>query len=170
MAESLKDEPKDILDLIAAYFNRDTKNLHFVILNLFLKIRQKINEYCSCDKYSGCANYFTIYGRNRHYCALCRILFDLCNTKKECYDSQFDLDELLEIADRFLPYLKECFNVIGDDDSFVELFNGVKYSRTEVIERGETPEENIVVNLTLWDDIERYLFRKRYLEIFRDFC
>ena len=102
---------------------RNAKELHFAILDVFLKVLYKGRLYSFCDEYSGCEDY---YWRKR-YCPLCQIPVDLHNAEKLCDYKQFPLDELCKISLKFVPYLKECFDVM-DSETLIELFNDRQHS------------------------------------------
>ena len=74
----------------------DCKDLHFEILNLFLKVIHMSWYYCFCDKYSGCENRFGI----KECCAICRIALDFNDFERICDFAQFKFDELLKIRDQ----------------------------------------------------------------------
>ena len=84
----------------------DCKELHFVILNMVLKVIHQSWYYCFCDKYSGCTN---ISGA-KEYCAICRIAVDF-NDIKRIYDfAQFKFHELLKIGDQLRPLVREAMD------------------------------------------------------------
>ena len=113
----------NILYFTMTLLNKDAKELHFEILNVFLKICYQGYHYRFCDKYSGCEHYYW----SKRYRPLCRIPVDLHDTEKLCDYAQFNFDELAKIADKFLPYLEECLEVMGTD-TLLELFNGGQHS------------------------------------------
>ena len=102
---------------------RNAKELHFAILDIFLKVLYKGGLYYFCDEYSGYEDY---YWRKR-YCTLCQIPVDLHNTEKLCDYAQCAFDELCKIALNFVPYLEECFDVM-DSETLIELFNDRQHS------------------------------------------
>ena len=84
----------------------DCKELHFMILNMVLKVIHQSWYYCFCDKYSGCTN---ISGA-KEYCAICRIAVDF-NDIKRIYDfAQFKFHELLKIGDQLRPLVREAMD------------------------------------------------------------
>ena len=100
----------------------DCKELHFMILNMVLKVIHQSWYYCFCDKYSGCTN---ISGA-KEYCAICRIAVDF-NDIKRIYDfAQFKFHELLKIGDQLRPLVREamdygpkdCQHFFDDSDEF----------------------------------------------------
>ena len=102
---------------------RNAKELHFAILNLFLKVCYQESYYCFCSEYSGCEDF---YWRKKYF-PLCRTPVDLYNMEKLCDYAQFDFDKLCEITKKFVHYLEECFEVKCTRD-LMDLFNGHQHS------------------------------------------
>ena len=103
---------------ISFFMAKNAKELHFAILDMFLKVLYKGGLYCFCIEYSGCEDYYW----TKRYCPLCQIPVDLHDTKKLC-----DFDGLCRIALKFVPYLEECFDVM-DNETLIELFNNRQHS------------------------------------------
>ena len=74
----------------------DCKELHFIILNMVLKVIHQNWYYCFCDKYSGCANISGV----KEYCAICRITAGFNDIERICEFAEFKFHELLEIRDQ----------------------------------------------------------------------
>ena len=75
---------------ISFFMAKNAKELHFAILDMFLKVLYKGGLYCFCIEYSGCEDYYW----TKRYCPLCQIPVDLHDTEKLCDYAQFDFDGL----------------------------------------------------------------------------
>ena len=84
----------------------DCKELHFMILNMVLKVIHQSWYYCFCDKYSGCTN---ISGE-KEYCAICRIAVDFNDIEQICDFAQFKFHELLKIRDQLRLLVREAMD------------------------------------------------------------
>ena len=84
----------------------DCKELHFMILNMVLKVIHQSWYYCFCDKYSGCTN---ISGA-KEYCAICRIAVDFNDIEQICDFAQFKFHELLKIRDQLRLLVREAMD------------------------------------------------------------
>ena len=85
----------------------DCKELHFMILNMVLKVIHQSWYYCFCDKYSGCTN---ISGA-KEYCAICRIAVDFNDIERIFDFAQFKFHELLKkIRDQLRPLVREAMD------------------------------------------------------------
>ena len=82
----------------------DCKELHFMILNMVLKVIHQSWYYCFCNKYSGCTN---ISG-TKEYCAICRIAVDFNDIERICDFAQFKFYELLKIQDQLRSLVREA--------------------------------------------------------------
>ena len=103
---------------IKLFLEKNTKELHFGLLNILLLAAKNRFEYCFCNYYHGC-RWRT--GR-RTYCPLCKMAYNSYEFEKRCDYAQFDFDALCQIAMEILPYLEECF-VVGNSDEIQELFD-----------------------------------------------
>ena len=88
----------------------DSKDLHFEILNLVLKVIHNSWYYCFCNKYSGCEDRFGYL-----YCAICRIAVDFNDIERTCDFAQFKFDEILKIQDQLRPCVKEAEDYGNND-------------------------------------------------------
>ena len=88
----------------------DSKDLHFEILNLVLKVIHNSWYYCFCNKYSGCEDCFGYL-----YCAICRIAVDFNDIERICDFAQFKFDEILKIQDQLRPCVKEAEDYGNND-------------------------------------------------------
>ena len=100
------------------FLERNTKELHFGLLNILLLAGKNSFEYCLWKDYQGC-EWRT--GR-KTYCPLCRLAYECYEFEKRCDFAQFNFDGLCQIAKDILPYLEECFEV-GDPQRIYELFD-----------------------------------------------
>ena len=89
----------------------DSKDLHFEILNLVLKVIHNSWYYCFCNKYSGCEDRFA----TKEYCAICRIAVDFNDIECICDFAQFKFDEILKIQDQLRPCVKEAKDYSNND-------------------------------------------------------
>ena len=89
---------------IKFFLERNAKELHFAILNLYNIMICKRALYCFCREYSGCETYYW----QKLFCPLCRIGNDLKHVERECDYAQCVKD--------FLPYLEECYDVMNPED------------------------------------------------------
>ena len=92
---------------IKLFLERNTKELDYGLLNIFLLAEKNSFEYCFCKYYQGCG---WKTGR-RTYCPLCKLAYDSYEFEKRCDYAQFDFDALYQIAKEILPYLEESFEV-----------------------------------------------------------
>ena len=84
----------------------DCKELHFMILNMVLKVIHQSWYYCFCNKYSGCTN---ISGA-KEYCAICKIAVDFNDIERICDFAQFKFHELLKIRDQLRLLVREAMD------------------------------------------------------------
>ena len=100
------------------FLEKNTKELHFGLLNILLLVLKNSFNYCFC-KYCQGRKWRT--GR-RTYCSLCRLAYDSYEFEKRCDYAQVDFDGLCQIAKDILPYLEEYFEV-GDHNRILDLFD-----------------------------------------------